>query len=249
MVPRSAVLWTGTRSVVWVKVPGTEVPSYRFREVKLGDAAGDQYPVLSGLETGEEVVTQGNFVIDAAAQLNNQASMMNREVLLEGGKAGKVLPDFTEAVPPSFGKQLSGLLQAYLGLKDALVASDSLLAREKADGVLRALAKVEMELPDGDARLYWLEKATAIKTHGEQIRGPGDLAAQREAFMYLSKAVIQTIQAFGVSEDTYYVQFCPMANNDKGASWLSEFTEIRNPYFGDKMLKCGMVQDSFSATR
>ena len=79
-IPKSAVLWTGKRSVVYVKVPDLTVPSFQFREVKIGEAQGDSYQVLDGLELGEEIVTYGSFTIDAAAQLNNQASMMNRNV-------------------------------------------------------------------------------------------------------------------------------------------------------------------------
>ena len=78
LVPKSAVLWTGERSVVYVKKPNTEQPTFEFREVVLGQRVGDQYVVKSGLETGEDVVTNGNFKIDSAAQLAGKASMMNQ---------------------------------------------------------------------------------------------------------------------------------------------------------------------------
>lgn len=78
LVPKSAVLWTGERSVVYVKKPNTKQPTFEFREVVLGQRVGDQYVVKSGLEAGEEVVTNGNFKIDSAAQLAGKASMMNQ---------------------------------------------------------------------------------------------------------------------------------------------------------------------------
>ena len=78
LVPKSAVLWTGERSVAYVKKPNTEKPTFEFREVVLGQRVGDQYVVKSGLEAGEEVVTNGNFKIDSAAQLAGKASMMNQ---------------------------------------------------------------------------------------------------------------------------------------------------------------------------
>ncbi len=77
VVPRTAVLWTGERSVVYVKLPDRKAPSFVLREVELGDAAGDGYVVLSGLEAGEEVVTRGAFMVDASAQLEDRPSMMN----------------------------------------------------------------------------------------------------------------------------------------------------------------------------
>lgn len=78
LVPKTAVLWTGTRSVVYVKVPKTKIPSFEFREIQIGETIGSQFIVLNGLVEGEEVVTKGAFVIDAASQLNNRSSMMNR---------------------------------------------------------------------------------------------------------------------------------------------------------------------------
>jgi len=79
-VPKTAVLWTGVRSVVYIKLPNTEIPSFEFREIELDQMVGDQYVVLKGVTQGEEVVTNGAFIIDAAAQLNNRSSMMNRNI-------------------------------------------------------------------------------------------------------------------------------------------------------------------------
>lgn len=79
MIPRSAVLWTGERSVVSVKLPGTDEPVFRMREITLGPLAGDHYIVENGLMEGEEIVTQGTFSVDAAAQLEGKPSMMNPE--------------------------------------------------------------------------------------------------------------------------------------------------------------------------
>lgn len=83
IIPKSSVLWTGERSVVYVKLPDVEIPSFEFREVIIGESVGDNYIVLEGLKVGEEVVTKGAFVIDASAQLNNQSSMMNRNVIID----------------------------------------------------------------------------------------------------------------------------------------------------------------------
>jgi membrane fusion protein, copper/silver efflux system len=76
VIPRSAVLWTGKRSIVYVRQPGEE-PVYKLREIGLGPMLGDKYVVTDGLTDGEEIVTQGAFSIDAAAQLEGKPSMMN----------------------------------------------------------------------------------------------------------------------------------------------------------------------------
>ncbi len=78
VIPRSAVLWTGKRSIVYVKQAGDE-PVFKIREVELGPQLGNSYVILEGLSDGEEIVTQGAFSVDAAAQLEGKPSMMNRE--------------------------------------------------------------------------------------------------------------------------------------------------------------------------
>jgi Cu(I)/Ag(I) efflux system membrane fusion protein len=78
IIPKSAVLWTGTRSVVYVKVPEATAPTFKMREITLGNALQDSYEVVSGLTSGEEVVTNGTFSVDAAAQLEGKPSMMNQ---------------------------------------------------------------------------------------------------------------------------------------------------------------------------
>ncbi len=79
LVPRSAVMWTGKRSIVYVQVHGSDTPTFEAREVEIGQRAGEYYVVESGLKEGDLVVTNGTFKIDSAAQLNDKLSMMNRE--------------------------------------------------------------------------------------------------------------------------------------------------------------------------
>jgi Cu(I)/Ag(I) efflux system membrane fusion protein len=78
VVPKSAVLWTGKRSIVYVKLPDVDEPVFRLREVELGPMLGNSYVITHGLSEEDEVVTQGAFSVDAAAQLEGKSSMMNR---------------------------------------------------------------------------------------------------------------------------------------------------------------------------
>ncbi|MDP2887975.1 MAG: efflux RND transporter periplasmic adaptor subunit [Bacteroidota bacterium] len=77
IIPQSAVLWTGTRSIVYVKLPGADHPTFKMREITLGSSMKDTYVVMEGLAEGEEIVTNGTFNVDAAAQLAGKTSMMN----------------------------------------------------------------------------------------------------------------------------------------------------------------------------
>jgi Cu(I)/Ag(I) efflux system membrane fusion protein len=76
VIPKSAVLWTGKRSVVYVKQPGQEESVFKIREVELGPMLGESYVIVRGLSEGEEIVTSGTFSVDAAAQLEGKPSMM-----------------------------------------------------------------------------------------------------------------------------------------------------------------------------
>lgn len=79
VIPQSAVLWTGKRSVVYVKVSGISVSTFMMREVELGPSLSGTYVVLNGLTSGEEIVTNGAFAVDASAQLEGKQSMMNQD--------------------------------------------------------------------------------------------------------------------------------------------------------------------------
>lgn len=240
LVPRSAVLWTGKRSVVYVQVEGANVPSFQFREITLGERVGESYLVEAGLESGEAVVSYGSFTLDAAAQLNNQASMMNRTVAVEGQSVATAV-SFVASTPPAFQQQLAVVVRSYIPLKDALVATDPDKAEKAAQDFLTALESVEMSLLKGDAHLFWMDQLTALRAHGQTIAEQTDVVKQREQFRFLSTALISSIQALGIRGDTLYVQHCPMANNFNGADWISAQREILNPYFGDEMLSCGSV--------
>ena len=242
-VPASAILWTGKRSVVYVKLPQMEVPSFQFREITLGDRIGDRYIVLDGVSAGEEIVVHGNFAIDAAAQLNNQASMINRNVLLPGMGHEPTL-SFREETDPAFKEQLAQVVDAYLALKDALVLSNPSQAVQSAGTFLQRLEDVNGHQLKGMAHDHWMEIETALRTHGQRIASKEDLEEQRAQFEFVSDELIEAVRAYGISGQTVYIQHCPMAFDDRGADWISEEKPIKNPYFGDRMLKCGLVTDS-----
>ncbi|MDH3652372.1 MAG: efflux RND transporter periplasmic adaptor subunit [Saprospiraceae bacterium] len=243
-IPKTAILWTGRRSVVYIKLPDTPIPSFQFREIELGERLGEEYQVLSGVEPGEEIVTYGSFSIDAAAQLNNQVSMMNRNVMLKGADHKANLPDYTGESPDEFKKQLALLSEAYLDLKDALVKTSNDQAASAASKVNEALVDVDMSLLEGTAHMYWMDEHSALESHSKKISELMDVEKQREQFDFLSQAMIRSVKVFGVIEDTLFVQHCPMASRNQGAEWLSRESEVMNPYFGDMMLKCGFIKDT-----
>lgn len=77
MIPKSAILWTGKKAIVYVRDKTKTAPTFEYREIVLGEDAGNFYLVKGGLIEGEEIVTNGAFKVDAAAQLEGKKSMMN----------------------------------------------------------------------------------------------------------------------------------------------------------------------------
>jgi membrane fusion protein, copper/silver efflux system len=92
VIPKTAVLWTGKRSIVYVKQPDTDEPIFKLREIGLGPMLGDSYVVTDGLFEGEEIVTSGTFSVDAAAQLEGKPSMMNPRGEQSSSMPGMIMP-------------------------------------------------------------------------------------------------------------------------------------------------------------
>lgn len=242
-VPKSAVLWTGKRSVVYVKVSSDE-PVFELREISLGNSVGSNYVVLSGLDNGEEIVTNGTFTIDAAAQLQGKKSMMNKKSGETIEKQEDINHNERLEVSSKFQKQLKTVVDSYLLLKDDLVADNAQGTKDNAIAILENLGKVDMKLlPNSEAHKQWMALEKNIKSTASAITNEDDITNQRKHFKPLSLYVTNTVELFGINQKVY-AQFCPMADNNKGAYWLSLEEEIRNPYFGDAMLNCGKVKDT-----
>ncbi len=239
VIPSSAVLWTGKRSVVYLKKNPNE-PLFELQEVTLGNRTGESYQVLEGINDGDEIVTNGTFTVDAAAQLQGKKSMMNKE----GGKAmtgheGHVMDDKVEKIDfnSNVEKSFQPVIEAYISLKDALIKSDVLLASHES----KVFRKVLEEIPVGkrkQTRNYWSILHKTSKGINENV----SLEHQRKQFQMISDKLIEMVRNFDKISHKLFVQFCPMADNNKGAYWLSKEEKILNPYFGDAMLKCGEVR-------
>jgi len=255
-IPKSAVLWTGKRSVVYAKASTLE-PVFEMREINLGDASGSNYIVLSGLDIGEEIVTNGTFTIDAAAQLQGKKSMMNQKggktmtgheghIGMESSNITKKHQDSNEnerlTISLQFQNQLKTVVDSYLLLKDNLVADNATDVMDNASTILENLDRIDMKLLLNDStNKKWMSLEKDIKISANAIANTSEIKIQRDFFITLSNSIINSVMFFGINQKVF-VQFCPMANKDKGASWLSLNEYIRNPYYGDAMLKCGSIK-------
>lgn len=234
LIPKSAVLWTGLRSVVYVKVEENS-SSFEMREVVLGESTGEYYIVKKGLQENEEVVANGVFAVDAAAQLNGKYSMMNRP------ESNRIV------VQDEFKKQLTKVVEHYFALKNSLVKSNTTNAEKESEKLLNSIKKVDMSLLEEDAHVKWMSSKNDLTELLKKNNSSFDLEEYRINFQKISGKIIDLTESFGINKDFVYVQFCPMAFDDKGAFWLSETEEILNPYFGDDMLNCGETKRKISS--
>lgn len=236
VVPTSAVLRTGKRAVVYLRVPDTEQPTFEGREITLGPRAGDRYVVLGGLAVGDEVVTHGAFKIDSALQIQAKPSMMNpgprahghnsemhaAEAHGEGGPKLKIAPSLAANIMPG-----------YLELQSAL-AGDNLA---KAKAALRAMMDITGHngpLPDLIHHMLGAEDLDTMR---------------RPSFEVLSNALIAAVEQDPEAFPGSLLQMhCPMVYPDRGADWIQDTEPLQNPYFGAMMLQCGEVRGALNAT-
>ena len=87
--------------------------------------------------------------------------------------------------------------------------------------------------------MVWMEQLETLENTISSIGKLSDIEKQRTEFAKFNLAFYKSIKSFGLHDVTTYYQYCPMANRDKGAYWLSDSEEISNPYFGEAMLGCG----------
>ncbi len=264
LIPKTSILWTGKRAVVYVRVPNRETPSFIYREIGLGAETGNFYVVADGLQEGEEIASNGVFKIDASAQLLGKPSMMNPD----GGKistghnhGGTKMTDEemkamdnektdgsdSKEVDNNFKTQLGSFVDTYLKMKDAFVATDEKQVEIEAGKLLLELDNIDMGLLKGDAHNEWMRLLKPIKDNINGIVSMKGIEMKRSHFSIVSNKLTEAIEKFGISSPTpLYLEYCPMAFDDKGAFWISNQKEIRNPYFGDMMLKCGEVKKEFN---
>jgi len=139
--------------------------------------------------------------------------------------------------------QLTNVFANYFLLKDALVNSDGNLASEKAKILATAINEVKMEKLSGNEHTVWMKIIKDLTLDAEHIAETKDVSHQRAHFMTLSKKIYELIKV-SKSENAVYYQFCPMANDGKGANWLSKENAIKNPYYGSQMLTCGKTVET-----
>lgn len=138
---------------------------------------------------------------------------------------------------------IKSVVNAYLGLKDALVATSNEQAVLNATALVKALSAVNTADLNTATNKTWGKISNDLINAAKLIQASNDISAQRDQFVTLSTNMYLLVKE-AKNEVPVYYQFCPMANKGKGANWLSLENKIKNPYYGSKMLSCGKVVET-----
>ncbi len=257
IIPKSAVMWTGERSIVYIKSNGGNNINFTLRNVTLGPSLGDAYVIKNGLKAGDEIVVKGTFTVDAASQLAGKPSMMNPSNSNEANDEmgadqnkdmGTMIMTDKSKINIKFKQQLGVIVADYIKLKNALVDDNNSLAQQEAKSLAYSLENTDMSLLQGEAHVSWLQFLKPLKESTHKIQNSKEIGLQREAFLVLGKKLSEAITTLGIETEKkqpLYLEFCPMAHNNEGGYWLSYDKEIKNPYFGKAMLTCGEVKATY----
>ena len=143
-------------------------------------------------------------------------------------------------------KSATAIIDNYLALKDALVADNSKKAASSGKMLFDAFAKFDISAQPKSQQKELGEIIEDAREHAEHIsENDGSIGHQREHFEILSTDIKDLVVITGADRNLYQI-FCPMYNNKEGGSWLNASNEIKNPFFGSKMLKCGSVQQKIT---
>lgn len=135
-----------------------------------------------------------------------------------------------------------GWLGSYMQLKDALVTEENETAVAAAKQFLEKIQQIDTKGLEAEASKAVQDLIPGINYDLNQIITL-ETKEQRIVFKALSEKAVQLMGLMGTTT-TVYKQFCPMYAG--GAAWLSLQEEIRNPFYGDKMLTCGVIQETFT---
>jgi len=172
----------------------------------------------------------GSLIMSSCADSKKEKDEVVSEDMQEmSGNSGEVHPEKAkqESTAEFTDEKVKQAFDEYLAVKDALVRTDASASRKAAGNLQNTLSKVQPEIAEIASQIVTTEAVNQ----------------QREIFSKLT-AAMEPLLKQAISSGKIYKQFCPMAFEGKGDYWYSSSEEIRNPYFGDKMLKCGRVDET-----
>jgi uncharacterized protein DUF3347 len=184
------------------------------------------------------IVVLGTLSLAACNNGTDKSTEANKTNADTAQAATPVNTDSTKSAAP-----ISAIVGHYLHLKNALANDDGNDAAAAGKAMVGAIDQFDTSSLTSDQKKTYQELAGDTRENAEHIGANADkIDHQREHFEMLSKDMYDLVKKFGAGQ-TVYQDFCPMYNNQKGATWISETKDIKNPYLGKKMPTCGSVKE------
>jgi hypothetical protein len=146
----------------------------------------------------------------------------------------------------TFNNAFGNLLTNYYHLKDAMVLSNDSMAVKSANLLGASADSLKLSELKADSSIIQMAEGyvQSISAEAKALVGEPKLEEKRKSFQMISDNMYDLVRSVRYDKEIVYHEFCPMAFNDAGGYWLSNTADIKNPYFGKKMLSCGEVKDS-----
>lgn len=183
-----------------------------------------------------------------AASCNNRSNTTsdkntNTDSTIQVNNSSPKEPGSSTNTNTNVAGSMQEMVSQYLQMKSALANDNGKDAATAGNAFVESMGKMEKTSLTPDKKKIWNDLSDDAKEMAEHIgKNAGDIEHQREHFDMLSKDMYDMVKAFGATQ-TLYNDYCPLYNNKKGATWLSETKDIKNPYLGRKMPTCGEVKE------
>lgn len=191
------------------------------------------------------VATFVAFIISCNNNGKDQAdhdSTSKKETKSEETKDVRQIKPIYTSLDANVSTHIKSIFDHYIHVKTALVNSNPDEAKSGAKAILDVLRNFDKSLLLAEQKTAYDKSIGGIKASATAITSTNDLEKQREHFANLSMQAYELAKSFGAGKALYH-EHCPMAFDNKGAMWLSESKEVKNPYYGDKMMECGTVEE------
>ena len=148
-------------------------------------------------------------------------------------------------VDPGIASFVKTMVQDYMVIKNALTNDNGSAAADASRKMNEAIKKLDKSLFTAEQKKVYDGIEDGLAENSEHIgKNADNIKHHREHFAMMSEDMYNMVKSFGAGMLLYH-DFCPMYNDNKGALWLSETMEIRNPYYGKEMMDCGSVEEMF----
>ena len=175
--------------------------------------------------------------------MNNMNKDTTLHVTTTDDKEVKAVAVVYANVDAKAAASIKTIVDHYLHIKNALANDNAGEAASGAKAMKDAIGKLDKSLLSAMQKTAYDANEEEMKEHAEHIAKNGDkIEHQRSHFAMLSEDVYDLVKNFSAGQPIYH-DHCPMANDNKGAMWLSEMKEVKNPYFGGKMNECVKVME------